>query len=270
VAADDSPGPFVGDARRRLESIRRELMREMLARLVRLDQAGGRLVGERDALENARRIRGQILALMRDEGLPVVVGVAEARVADAVDAALGPPPPSRRAPLMGAVSTTFDAEARAGIKASVDGLYDEIADTFEESARSMRKAIDAGLHTGSSLSQVTEEVAQALDTAFSRAAVAVETAIRGAMRKATIDKAEAAGEALGEQFVYYYDGPLDSKSRPFCRRHVGKAYTHAAMQRLDNGTELDVEQFAGGHGCRHRWSPALREDMEREGVRVVA
>ena len=267
-ADDGGAGPIASAARGRLDAIRRALVAEMTRLLARLDTTGGGLVSTKDALDNARRIRTQVLALLREDGLPVVIDVAEEAVADAVEAAIGA---ARKTPPagLGAVKVTFDAEAKDSIARSVNGVLDEVAVVFRDAAGSVRKAMDIGVNTGVPLDELVRDVSAKLDTTFSRAKSAVEMAVRGAARLTTVQQAERGGDATDVAMAYLYDGPTDSKTRPFCRLHVGKVYSLAALNRLDNGTSFPVVPFAGGPGCRHRLSPLSLEDAKAEGYKVV-
>jgi len=55
-------------------------------------------------------------------------------------------------------------------------------------------------------------------------------------------------------------GPLDSLTRPFCVKHVGKVYTREEIDQMDNGsTRSDVFVDFGGWNCRHSWPPVTKE-----------
>jgi len=269
-SGDGSVPAIAADAHRRLEAIRAALTREMEALLRRLDQSNGRLISTRDALANARRIRTQVLALMRQEGLPVIIGVAEAHVAEAVERSLATSSaPRALADAHRSVGITMDAEAKDSIARSVSGVLDGVADAFGAGQQAMRRAMDVGISTSAPLADLIADVRAELDTTIARAQTAVETAIRGAARVTLVTQAERGGKAAGEEMVYLWLGPVDSKTRPFCREHVGKAYTLAALKRMDNGQGLPVETFAGGMNCRHALSPLTIEDAESEGYAVV-
>jgi len=271
VAADDALiGAMASGARRRLEAIRDALVREMVQRLSRLDQSGGKLASERDSLDNARRIRSQVIELLREEGFPLVVSASEAAVVDAVELALGPAQKMKVAQLTGGIGVTLDAEAKDSIARSVSGVLDEVADAFGDAGDAIREAIDRGVNTGGSLADLQQEVADKLETTFGRAGSAIETAVRGANRLALVQQAERGAEAADVEMLYLYDGPRDGKMREFCARTHGRVYSLDEIKKLDNGTDLDVLVYAGGHSCRHRWSPITRDAAEAEGYEVIS
>jgi len=52
---------------------------------------------------------------------------------------------------------------------------------------------------------------------------------------------------------FAYMGPADEKTRPFCRQHVGRVYTRAEIDAMDNGQIDNVFLTGGGYNCRHTW-----------------
>jgi len=58
--------------------------------------------------------------------------------------------------------------------------------------------------------------------------------------------------------LYGYVGPVDSIIRPFCLEHIGKVYTKAEIDALDNGQIPNPFLTGGGYNCRHLWAPISR------------
>jgi hypothetical protein len=52
---------------------------------------------------------------------------------------------------------------------------------------------------------------------------------------------------------YYYAGPSDGKTRPFCTVHVFQVLTKSEILKLDNGQTGNVFTDGGGYNCRHGW-----------------
>lgn len=54
---------------------------------------------------------------------------------------------------------------------------------------------------------------------------------------------------------YYYDGPLDEKTRDFCRYMlaVDKVVSETDIIVLSDNLGYDVLQYKGSYNCRHRW-----------------
>lgn len=73
--------------------------------------------------------------------------------------------------------------------------------------------------------------------------------------------------------LFWYAGPADAIVRPFCRLHLGKVYTRAEIDALDNGQLGNVFLTAGGYNCRHLWMPISRfsellADLQGTGERA--
>ncbi len=77
----------------------------------------------------------------------------------------------------------------------------------------------------------------------------VTTGMSGIHRQANVAMAEDNGI---DKFQYV--GPLDSKTREFCSRHLGEVKTKAEWDALNDeqGQIAPVSQFAGGFNCRHQ------------------
>lgn len=51
---------------------------------------------------------------------------------------------------------------------------------------------------------------------------------------------------------YQYVGPLDGKTRDFCKKHLGEIKTLAEWDTLGNGQIEPVSIYLGGFNCRHK------------------
>lgn len=66
---------------------------------------------------------------------------------------------------------------------------------------------------------------------------------------------------------YYYDGPLDEKTRGFCRTLLkqDKYYTQDDLDYLSKYCGYDVELYMGAYNCRHQWKRARLKGALKEG-----
>jgi hypothetical protein len=62
--------------------------------------------------------------------------------------------------------------------------------------------------------------------------------------------------------LFYYAGPIDTKTRPFCLARVGKVLTRQALETADNGQLPNPLLTGGGYNCRHKPSRVSRLDAE--------
>lgn len=58
----------------------------------------------------------------------------------------------------------------------------------------------------------------------------------------------------GETY-YYYTGPLDDKTRPFCKQMLkyDKVVSETDIDILSNYLDYDVKKYKGSYNCRHNW-----------------
>jgi hypothetical protein len=54
---------------------------------------------------------------------------------------------------------------------------------------------------------------------------------------------------------YYYTGPLDDKTRPFCKKvlSLDKVLSEVDIDILSNYLDYDVKKYKGSYNCRHNW-----------------
>lgn len=82
---------------------------------------------------------------------------------------------------------------------------------------------------------------------------------------------------------YYYMGPMDEKTRPFCRKmlEMDKVFSQSEIDKLSSYLNYDVLEFVGAYNCRHQWvrfrgkeipsaPPTVKQinDLIRSGIRV--
>lgn len=98
-------------------------------------------------------------------------------------------------------------------------------------------------------------------------------------------EALATADAPPDQ-AFLFLGPVDGLTRPWCLAHVGRVYTRAAIEALDNGQLPNPFLTGGGYNCRHSflavqaeaWAglvntgtviPELRDDVARAEARAA-
>ncbi len=225
-------------------------------------------VTQAEALAEAAELENQILEAMEEAGIDDVLDDAEEEIARAaIEAAEG----------LGV--NTFSPSAQAAIEAVANQHMDQVADLFGEAATDIRRIVVGAMVTGEDVEAMLGEVSEALDTTIGRAQSAVFTATQAVGRASQV----ATAEEILDDPVYLYTGPAgpgslpkarqnfgaDSKTRPFCEKYVGRAYTLAALSVLDNGQGLPVPSTLGGYNCRHLLTPMSRTEATEEGWEVV-
>lgn len=58
----------------------------------------------------------------------------------------------------------------------------------------------------------------------------------------------------GENY-YYYLGPLDEKTRPFCRQmlKIDKVFSEDQINYISEELNYPVLEYGGSYNCRHQW-----------------
>jgi hypothetical protein len=71
---------------------------------------------------------------------------------------------------------------------------------------------------------------------------------------------------------FYYSGPLDDKTREFCKLmlNIDKVFSEEEINKISEELNYDVLKYEGSYNCRHKWvrfrgkiistpSPTMRE-----------
>ena len=67
---------------------------------------------------------------------------------------------------------------------------------------------------------------------------------------------------------YYYDGPLDDKTRAFCATLLlqGKFYSQKEIDYLSSRLGYNVDLYMGSYNCRHQWKRARIKGKIQDGT----
>jgi hypothetical protein len=104
-----------------------------------------------------------------------------------------------------------------------------------------------GLYSQRSPNAILDDLAEVLDKELREVRTLYDTTASIYGRQ--VEALKSSGEP-DELFAYL--GPADSKVRPFCAKHVGKVYTRAELEALDNGQLPNPFLTGGGWNCRHQ------------------
>lgn len=104
--------------------------------------------------------------------------------------------------------------------------------------------------------QMVKELQEKTQRTRAQAAQLTRDSTMAFSRSIEAKKAEAAGMEFFE-----YMGPEDRITRPFCDKIVGKVFTRAEIEKMDNGQTGagSVMIHGGGYNCRHSWNPVERD-----------
>ena len=79
----------------------------------------------------------------------------------------------------------------------------------------------------------------------------------GLPRKQIVELSDTFADRIpqeGEDY-YYYSGPSDEKTRPFCNKmlRLDKVFSSTDINILTNYLNYDVLEYKGSYNCRHNW-----------------
>lgn len=240
-------------AREQLEELRAALNREIARLLHQLNTGNGTdaLVRDRESLAVMSRVRDEVVAKLRESGV-VITSVTEEGAADAA-----------RAVAEKYDFGDFTPDTSKHLEQIVREQLKEVTDAFKVAEKEIVRAMRIGSRTSAPLGELIDKVAQEIDTSFAKAQASVDAAIMGSGRALVVNSVKEANADGGAQIGFRLIGPMDGKTRAFCRALVkqtrAKPVTQAELEALDNGSDLAPEFFGGGYNCRHTWAPALIE-----------
>lgn len=240
-----------------LEVLLRDLDKAIARALGRLKTDDKGRVLPRHELANLTSVRGEVLRALERAGVKAN-GILAKRVLEA----------AKRASSLADIPEEFHPDPERAVRSILEGRTRDVARAMDAERDEVVAALNLRLVSGSDLDRLVAVVAERGQVAIHRAQALIDTGVIAAGRAVVADAAENAN-ADGLVFVMRYVGPLDSKTRPFCRPLVGDCFTQEAIAGMDNGQGLDVREFCGGYNCRHGWAPLTVEAAKRRGLRVV-
>jgi hypothetical protein len=155
---------------------------------------------------------------------------------------------------------TFDSVAVQALKelARLD-----IVQQGDEVAIALWRSLVQGQFSGRPQNAILDDLANALDDELSQVRTLYDT------MTSTFGRQVEALKSTGEpDELFAYLGPVDSKMRPFCKERIGRIYTRAEIDAMDNGQLPNVFMTAGGYNCRHSFTAVSQfsELVELQGT----
>jgi hypothetical protein len=114
----------------------------------------------------------------------------------------------------------------------------------DELSHALWRTLAQGLYSQRKVVDLLADLSDAVDVEESRLRTLYDTTVSIFGRQVEAMKS-------GPDDVFAYIGPVDARLRPFCRQHVGKVYTRAEIDALDNKQLPNVFLTGGGYNCRH-------------------
>lgn len=129
--------------------------------------------------------------------------------------------------------------------------------TAEDITTALVQAVSVWAFTVTDPNRILQVLADVTDTEFSKVQTLfdTQTSIYGRQIEAV------ATENLGPNQAFLYTGPVDGRTRDWCLDRVGKVYTRAEIERMDNGQLPNPFLTGGGYNCRHSFLAVASDEL---------
>lgn len=234
-----------------LEALLRRVDRQITALVHELAADDGRLVATRASLGRAIRTRNDLVRVVQTAGFHAL---ADRAVSDRFDALAKHVLETDTIAAAAATTTALDVETITALK---ELHLAELLDWSEGVSLSAWRLVLDGVLGLQPVDRLVVDLGELLDTSLPRARTLYDTAVSTFSRQ--VGLLHVTGEA---DELFYYAGPLDSVTRPFCLERVGKVFSRAEIDQMDNGQLPNVLVTGGGYNCRHAFKRVSVLDEE--------
>lgn len=126
-------------------------------------------------------------------------------------------------------------------------------------SRALWRAAVRGVFGGSNVRAILDEIAKILDRTEPQIRTLYDTSVSVLGRQ--VESLQASDDPTT---LFAFVGPVDSVTRQWCLDHVGRVYTRAEIDALNNGQIGPVFLTGGGYACRHVFIELSRASELRE------
>jgi len=219
------------------------LLNARIRRLLRqLDSEDGRVKTTARNLGRAVAMRESLLGALEDAGY---TGLLRTAVDEPLDRLAAEVLKTNRLAGVAASTDTFAVESLAAFK---DLRLAQLLDLADDTASAVWRSVLDGVTGARPVDDLLDDVADVLDASLSSARRVYDTAVSTYAQQVALGHTSGAPDE-----VFVYVGPVDSVARKFCVDRVGKAYTRADIDEMDNGQLPNTLMTRGGYNCRHLW-----------------
>lgn len=239
---------------RQLQLLVSRFLRRLRADLAEweVDDAG-RLIGDAANLGRALAFRQQLGAWLQEEGFfELALEV------------LGDPLDEIARSVLATSRIANEAAKLSSFRDTLHALKElrlaDLLDVSEDIARELSRLTFEGMLALRPVDALTLDIADRLEVTQRQARTIYDTAVSTFSRQ--IEQLNADGT---DDELFVYVGPFDEKNREFCEERVGRVFTRADIDEMDNGQLPDVFITGGGYNCRHTWKRvSILDDELRE------
>lgn len=211
----------------------------------------GRLVATKATLGRVLGLRRDIIRVLDDAGYPEIAEVLTDVPLDELTRLV------LRGNSIAQAAADLSKTDLAAIAAFKTVRFEELMRLEADVALQVQRIVLDGTLGLRPVPDLVDDVAELFDVSHRRARTFYDTAISIYSRQ--VGQLNATGEP-GE--LFYYAGPLDTKTRKFCLERVGKVFTREALETADNGQLPNPLLTGGGYNCRHQPKRVSKLDAE--------
>lgn len=239
---------------RQLQLLVSRFLRRLRADLAEweVDDAG-RLIGDAANLGRALAFRQQLGAWLQEEGFfELAIRVLNDPLDEIAESVLATSRIANEAAKLSSFRDTLHALKELRLA--------DLLDVSEDIARELSRVTFEGMLALRPVDALTLDIADRLEVTQRQARTIYDTAVSTFSRQ--IEQLNADGT---DDELFVYVGPFDEKNREFCEERVGRVFTRADIDEMDNGQLPDVFITGGGYNCRHTWKRvSILDDELRE------
>jgi hypothetical protein len=211
----------------------------------------GRLVATKASLGRVLALRRDLVRVLEEAGFDALAESANDRPLDELARLV------LRGNAIAEKAATFSAADLNLIAAFKTVRFQELLELGPAAAVRLARIVLDGTLGLQRVDDLVDDVADAFDVTARQARTLYDTALSIYSRQ--VDQLQTTGDP---DELFYYAGPLDTKTRKFCRDRVGKVFTRAQLESADNGQLPNPLLTGGGYNCRHQPKRVSKIDTE--------
>lgn len=219
------------------------LRRRIVSLVTQLEAERGRVVSTQVNLGVARRAAQELQGVLEEAGYGSLISDALAEMGELA-----------KYQGLGQTRVARVQREAAWSAETLDAFHDlklrELLEVPDAVLRRVEQTLLRGIVGAQDRAELLNELVEQLELTLPQVRTIYDTALSEFSRIAVVSTTPGRPED-----AFLYEGPIDGLTRPFCLARVGKVYSRAAIDAMDNGQLDNTLITGGGYNCRHTWIP---------------